>query len=80
MLGEFCVSFYFLFVLLFVCTSTDGTVNSPAITKRSEDELKKKLAGNYKFSMAITKYTKLVRASEARVSSVDTQRSYTSSL
>lgn len=67
-------------MLLFVCTSTDGTVNSAATTKRSEDELRKKLAGNYKFSMAVTKYTKLVRASEARVSSVDTQRRCTSSV
>ena len=39
----------FLFVLLFVCTSVDGTSNYAAVTERSEDEFKKKLAGNYNF-------------------------------
>jgi hypothetical protein len=47
--GEFYVAFFFLFVLLFVCTSVDGTSNYAAVTERSEDELKKKLAGNYNF-------------------------------
>lgn len=65
MLGEFYVAFSSLFVLLFVCTCTDGTANSAAISQRREDELKKKLAGNYKLSIKITKFNKLVRASEA---------------
>jgi hypothetical protein len=54
-----------LSVLLFVCTSTDGTANLAAISQRREDDLKKKLAGNYKLSMTVTKCNKLVRASEA---------------
>jgi len=65
MLGEFYVVFSCLFVLLFVCTYTDGTANLTAISQRREDELKKKLAGNYKLSITITKCNKLVRASEA---------------
>jgi hypothetical protein len=68
MLGEFYVVFSCLFVLLFVCTCTDGTANSAAISKRSEGEMKKKLSGNYKLSMRVT--NKLPRASEARVSSL----------
>lgn len=44
-----------LLVLLSVCTSTDGTAHSAAISQRSEDELKKKQAGNYKLSVTITK-------------------------
>jgi len=65
MLGVFYVAFSSLFVLLFVCTSTDGTANSAAISQRREDELKKKLSGNYKLSITITKCNQLVRASEA---------------
>jgi len=65
MIGEFYVAFSCLFVLLFVCTSTDGTANSAFISQRREDELKKKLAGNCKLSITITKCSKLVRASEA---------------
>jgi hypothetical protein len=64
MLGEIYVVFSCLFVLLFVCTSTDGTANLAAISQRREDEMKKKLAGNYKLSVTVTKYSKLVRASE----------------
>ena len=70
MLGEFYLVFSCLFVLLFVCTSADGTANSATISQRREDELKKKLAGNYKLSVTITKWNKLVRASEAWVSSL----------
>jgi hypothetical protein len=59
-------------VCLYYCvsTSTDGTAHSAAISQRSEDELNKKLAGNYKLSVTVTKRSKLVRASEARVSSL----------
>lgn len=45
-----CVCF---FVLLFVCTSADGTASPAAITKFSEDVLKKKVTGNYKFAMTV---------------------------
>jgi hypothetical protein len=47
------VAFSCLFVLLSVSTSTDGTAHSAAISQRNEDELNKKLAGNYKFSVTI---------------------------
>jgi hypothetical protein len=62
--GILC-SVFCLFVLLFLCASADGTANSAAISQRREDELKKKLAGNYKLSMTVTKCNKLDRASEA---------------
>jgi hypothetical protein len=49
-----CVCF---FVLLFVCTSADGTAIPAAVTKLSEDALKKKVTGNYKFAMTIRLYS-----------------------
>jgi hypothetical protein len=50
-LGEFYAALCFFFVLLFVCTSADGTASPAAITKFNEDVLKKKVTGNYKFAV-----------------------------